>query len=161
MIACAKGHDNIIRNLLKTQVNINHQTPIGTTALYLSSQYGRENTVRRLLEYGANPLLKDIAGHTPLDIAHQYGHHNIVSLLREAISGLHDDEESLTGSVESGYTTGGLSTDHSSVADSDIAQISDLEGDLPEECTGINTTSESTISFTAKIHNTTISLVLC
>ena len=37
------------------------------------------------------------------------------------MSGLHDDEESLTGSVESGYTTDELSTDHSLV-----------------ECSGIN-----------------------
>ena len=81
-----------------------------------------------------------MVGHTPLDIAHQYSHHNVVSLLWKAKAGLHYDQESLSGSVESGYTTSGLSTDHSLVEDSDIAQISDLEDDnLPEECHGINT----------------------
>ena len=68
----------------------------------------------------------------------------------------------MSGSVESGYITGGLSTDHSLLEDSDIAQISDLEDDdLPEECKGINTTSESRISFLhTNICSTTISLVL-
>ena len=145
VIACAKGYYNIVRDLLKTQVNIDHQTSIGTTALHLSCQYGHENIVRHLLECGANPLVKDMAGHTPLDIAHQYSHHNIVSLLRKAKAGFHDDQESLSGSIESGYITDGLSTDHLLVEDSDIAQISDLD-DLPEECRGINT-SESRISF--------------
>ena len=115
---------------------------IGTTALHLSCQYGHENIVRYLLECDANPFLKYMAGHTPLDIAHQYSHHNIVSLLREAKAGLHYNQESLSGSVESGYTNGGLSTDHSLVEDSDIGQISDLEDDHQEECNGINTISE-------------------
>ena len=115
---------------------------IGTTTLHLSCQYEHENIVRYLLECDANPLLKYMAGHTPLDIAHQYSHHNIVSLLREAKAGLHDDQESLSGFVESGYITGRLSTDNSSVEDSDIGQISFLEDDHQEECNGINTISE-------------------
>ena len=119
-----------MRELLKTHDNINHQTPTGITALHLSSQYGYENIVRQLLEGDANPLIRDMSGMTPRDIAHREGHHNIVSLLQEAMVGSsHNDQESLAGSIDSGYTTGELSTDHSSVADSDIPQISDLEED--------------------------------
>ena len=41
-----------------------------------------------------------------------------------------DDQLSLAGSVNSGYATGWLSTDYSSVADYDTGQISDLEEDI-------------------------------
>ena len=79
------------------------------------------------------PLLKDVFGRIPLDIAYQECHYDIVSLLQDTIASFHDDDqESLAGSIESGYTTGRLSTDHSSVADSDIAQFSDLEEDIME-----------------------------
>ena len=79
------------------------------------------------------------------DIAHQYDHHNIIQLFQEAMAGFNDDDkELLAGSAKSDYTTGGLSTDHSSVADSDIAQISDLEDDFQEKYTG-NKTCKSNI----------------
>ena len=44
MIACVRGHDNIIRDALKIQFNINHHTSIGITALHLSSHTLRYNS---------------------------------------------------------------------------------------------------------------------
>ena len=133
IIASARGHDDVVGELLKTQINVNQHTPTGTTALHFSSYYGHENIVRQLLEGGANPLIRDTSGQTPQDVAYQKGHHNIVLLLQDAMAGFHDDDQgSLAGSIESGYTTGGLSTDDSSVVDYDIAQISDLEEDIME-----------------------------
>ena len=59
---------------------------------------------------------------SPLDIAHQKGYHNIVSLLFACFR-QDNHQESLAGSVESGYVTGMLSTNRSSSADSESLQM--------------------------------------
>ena len=86
MVACAKGHDNVVIMLLKTQVNIDYQTSTGTTALHLCSQYGHENIVRQLLISGANRFLKDTSNQTPLDKANQFHRRKIEYLVQETMT---------------------------------------------------------------------------
>jgi ankyrin repeat protein len=54
MIAAFHGHTPIVRLLINAGVNVNAQTPIGTTALEMALNWGRHNVVRNLIMAGAN-----------------------------------------------------------------------------------------------------------
>lgn len=52
-IACRKGHDSIVRSLLKNGANIKYFNEFEVTPLYLACQKGHTSTVKLVLDKGA------------------------------------------------------------------------------------------------------------
>lgn len=87
--AADRGHVDIIRELLKTDIKIDHINRLGWTALLeaiILGDGGERHTevVRLLVEAGANVNLADSAGVTPLAHARQRGFGEIVRILESA-----------------------------------------------------------------------------
>jgi ankyrin repeat protein len=87
--AADRGHADIIRELLKTDIKIDHVNRLGWTALLeaiILGDGGERHTevVRLLVDAGANVNLADSAGVTPLAHAKQRGFADIISILESA-----------------------------------------------------------------------------
>jgi len=87
--AADRGHVDIIRELLKTDIKIDHVNRLGWTALLeaiILGDGGERHTevVRLLVEAGANVNLADGAGVTPLAHARSRGVDEIIRILEAA-----------------------------------------------------------------------------
>ncbi|XP_041379639.1 kinase D-interacting substrate of 220 kDa-like [Gigantopelta aegis] len=82
MSACVNGHYQVVKLLLKENVNPNHQRQQdGVTALILASEKGHHQVVELLLKENADSNLQKEDGWTALMSASQNGHHQVVELL--------------------------------------------------------------------------------
>jgi ankyrin repeat protein len=77
--AAEKGYVELVRELLHTDVNVNHTNWVGWTPL-LEAIVLRDG-VRLLLEHGASPHMTDKYGKTPLELAREFGFDEIAKIL--------------------------------------------------------------------------------
>ena len=84
--AAEKGYLELVQELVKTDININHTNWVGWTPLLeaIVLRDGgpvQQEIVRVLLEHGASPHLTDKYGKTPLELARKLGYTEIANLL--------------------------------------------------------------------------------
>ena len=84
--AAEKGYLELVRELLQTDVNVNHTNWVGWTPLLEAIVLGdggptQQEIIRLLLEHGASPHMTDKYGKTPLELARKLGFQEIASLL--------------------------------------------------------------------------------
>ena len=81
MLACKRGHEDIVHSLLSAGANVNIQDNKGWTALMIASEHNHISIIHMLLEANANPHLKTSDGSNAVTIASYYGNYDIVELL--------------------------------------------------------------------------------
>jgi ankyrin repeat protein len=86
--AADRGHVDYVREILKTEINVNHINNLGWTALLeavILGDGGERHTeiVRLLLEAGADKTIADKDGVTPLMHAKQRGYTSMIELLSQ------------------------------------------------------------------------------
>ena len=85
--ACERGNVEVVRELLKTSIDVNHVNRFGWTALLeavmLSDGGATQQEIVRLLA-GANLNLADAEGVTPLRRAKQEGYQALAAILLSA-----------------------------------------------------------------------------
>lgn len=87
--ACERGHVEVVKELLKTDIDIDHVNRLGWTALLEAIILGdggprHREIVRRLVQAGANINLPDGEGVTPLQHARLKGLKDIADRLESA-----------------------------------------------------------------------------
>ena len=81
MLACKRGHEDIVYSLLFAEANVNLQDNNGWTALMRASEHNHISIINVLLQANANPHLKISDGSNALMIASFYGNYEVVKLL--------------------------------------------------------------------------------
>uniref|UniRef100_A0A1X7TAB2 Phosphodiester glycosidase domain-containing protein n=1 Tax=Amphimedon queenslandica TaxID=400682 RepID=A0A1X7TAB2_AMPQE len=81
MIACEKGHEDIVHSLLSAEANVNIQDNKGWTALMIASEHNHISIIHMLLQANANPHLKKSNGSNAVMIASGNGNDEVVELL--------------------------------------------------------------------------------
>lgn len=106
-LAAIKGHDSVLRTLLKTEARKKHSVDCGRNTLFLAAANGHAAAAQALLEYGADPALIRLdpmlyfyQDHrlTPIHIAAQRGHVKVLELFKNHIQSV-DDPHSNIGST--------------------------------------------------------------
>jgi ankyrin repeat protein len=82
-VAAGKGHETLVRDILKRGVHPNVASAKGRTALHQAAQHGRQLAVRALLAAGASPDARDAWGNTALHLAARHNHANVERALLE------------------------------------------------------------------------------
>jgi uncharacterized protein len=87
--ASDRGHVDMVRALLETDIPVDHVNNLGWTALLEAVILGdggpaHQQIVRMLLDAGANPTIADREGVTPLEHARSSGYAEIVAMLERA-----------------------------------------------------------------------------
>ena len=80
-LACERGHEDIVQNLLSAGANVNIQDNKGWTALMLASANAHISIIHMLLQADANPHLKTSMGSNAVMIASYNGNYDVVELL--------------------------------------------------------------------------------
>uniref|UniRef100_A0A1X7V054 CARD domain-containing protein n=1 Tax=Amphimedon queenslandica TaxID=400682 RepID=A0A1X7V054_AMPQE len=95
MLACERGHEDIVHSLLSAGANVNIQDNKGWTTLMMASKHNHISIIHMLLQANANPHLKTSSGSkvdpnvqnkdgvTALMLASANGHYEVVKLLLE------------------------------------------------------------------------------
>ena len=81
MLACERGHEDIVHSLLSAGANVNIQDNKGWNALMRASKHNHISLIHMLLQANANLHLKTSDGSNALMIASCYGNCEIVELL--------------------------------------------------------------------------------
>lgn len=84
--AAEKGYVDLVRELLKTDINVNHTNWVGWTPLLEAIVLrdggpAQQEIVKMLLDGGASPHMTDKYGKTPLQLARELGFTEIADLL--------------------------------------------------------------------------------
>ena len=80
-LAASKGHNEVVRTLLRYNVSVNIEDDTGRTPLHHAAKNGRCRVVRTLLHHHANIDAPDMEGNTPLHSAAMAGRARIIELL--------------------------------------------------------------------------------
>ena len=81
MLACERGHEDIVLSLMFAGANVNIQDNDGWTALMIASKNNDISIINMLLQANANPHLKILGGSNAAMIASYYGNYEVVELL--------------------------------------------------------------------------------
>ena len=81
MLACERGHGDIVHSLLSARANVNIQDNNGWTALMRTSKHNHISIIHMLLQANANPHLKKLNESNALMIASGNGNYEVVELL--------------------------------------------------------------------------------
>ncbi len=89
--AAEKGHLEVVKELLTTDINLNHTNFVGWTplieAIILNDGGKRQQEIiALLLQHGANPTMTDKYGKLPVQLAKEKGYNEIVDLLEQAMN---------------------------------------------------------------------------
>ena len=84
--AAEKGYVELVRELLHTDINVNHTNWVGWTPLLEAIVLrdggpAQQEIVRLLLKHGASPHMTDKYGKTPLELARELGYADIADIL--------------------------------------------------------------------------------
>ncbi|XP_030324514.1 ankyrin repeat domain-containing protein 7-like [Calypte anna] len=80
-LACANGHTEVVRFLVRHRCQLDAADNLRRTPLMKAVEFHQEDCVAFLLEHGADPNLADTDGHTALHLAIQAHNKNLVGLL--------------------------------------------------------------------------------
>uniref|UniRef100_A0A1X7U5X7 Uncharacterized protein n=2 Tax=Amphimedon queenslandica TaxID=400682 RepID=A0A1X7U5X7_AMPQE len=69
ILACKRGHEDIVHSLLSAGANVNIQDNKGWTALMIASEHNHISIIHMLLQANANPHLKTSDGSNAVMIA--------------------------------------------------------------------------------------------
>ena len=107
VVACAEGHESVVRLLLKHGASVIRSILTGATPLLMASQQGHKLVVKLLLERGAAVNKAMYNGISPLIIASMQGHESVVMLLLEHAATVDqadsDGATALSMATESGH----------------------------------------------------------
>jgi len=107
MRAATSGDNGSVRRLAEEGVEINGQSPNGTTALIAAVKNGQETTVTELIELGADLNLSDGDGVTPLAWAARKGQMLIVNKLKaKGASDSENETLSVSAKAENAFQPG-------------------------------------------------------
>ena len=81
MLACERGHEDIVHSLLSAGANVDIQDNKGWTALMRASKHNHISIIHMLLQANANPHLTISDGSNAVMIASYYGNYEFVELL--------------------------------------------------------------------------------
>uniref|UniRef100_A0A1X7SQE0 Uncharacterized protein n=1 Tax=Amphimedon queenslandica TaxID=400682 RepID=A0A1X7SQE0_AMPQE len=81
MLACERGHEDIVHSLLSAGADVNIQDNEGWTALMIASKCNHISIIHMLLQANANPHLKTSDGSNAVMIASYHGNYEVVELL--------------------------------------------------------------------------------
>ena len=81
MLACERGHEDIVHSLLSAGANVDIQDNKGLSALMLAGMHNHISIIHMLLEANANPHLTIFDGSNAIMIACQHGSYEVVELL--------------------------------------------------------------------------------
>uniref|UniRef100_A0A1X7UZH5 Uncharacterized protein n=1 Tax=Amphimedon queenslandica TaxID=400682 RepID=A0A1X7UZH5_AMPQE len=81
MLACKRGHEDIVHSLLSAGANVNIQDNKGWTALIIASEHNHISIIHMLLQANANPHLTISDGSNAVMIASYCGNYEVVELL--------------------------------------------------------------------------------
>ncbi|OQS05270.1 hypothetical protein THRCLA_02576, partial [Thraustotheca clavata] len=84
MIACMKGHEEIVKVLLKANAFVNATDAWGISAIFHAASLGHAQIVSLLLQHGADPNQPSDVGTTPVLSASKNGHAEVVKYLAAA-----------------------------------------------------------------------------
>lgn len=79
-LACERGDDVMVRDLLRRNVDPNKRVKTWTP-LHVAAAHGHQSVVKALIQFGAITSMKTDHGLTPKDMAEAYRHEDVVKLL--------------------------------------------------------------------------------